>query len=247
MIKLSRGECPEELTDEVRAELTRLYAENKSKDVWNSPKIKEPLKKALLEMSHDKCVYCECMLGIESKDVTIDHFLPKSVNKEKVVEWENLFPACLRCNRCKNAAEDVIINPCKDEPKEYLALCKQNPFRLKGIDEKRVGKKTIDVVDLNNPERVMVPRMVQCNGILERLEEIDEDIKAGYDEKYRSRLMKLMRKCTYGNDYSAVKASNLLRNESYINIKQEIMHNGSWTEEMQLLEEEIRNISFQFV
>lgn len=47
MIKLSRGECPKELTDEVKKELINLYKEDKEKDVWNSPKIKEPLKKAL--------------------------------------------------------------------------------------------------------------------------------------------------------------------------------------------------------
>lgn len=247
MIKLNRGECPEELTDEVRAELTRLYAENKSKDVWNSPKIKEPLKKALLEMSHDKCAYCECMLGIESKDATIDHFLPKSVNGEKVVEWENLLPACLRCNRSKNASEEVIINPCEDEPGQYLALHNINPFRLKGIDKKGIGKITIDTVDLNNPQRVMVPRMVQWEDIYERLNEIEEDLKAGYQEKYRVRLLKLMRKCTCDNDYSAVKASNFLRNDTYIRIKQDIIRNGRWTEEMQLEEEELRSISLQFV
>ena len=40
----------------------------------------------MLEMSHGKCSYCECKLGIESKDVTIDHFLPKSENPDEVVE-----------------------------------------------------------------------------------------------------------------------------------------------------------------
>lgn len=44
MIKLNRGECPKDLTDEVKEELTELY------DVWNSSKIKKPLKEALLEM-----------------------------------------------------------------------------------------------------------------------------------------------------------------------------------------------------
>ena len=107
MIKLNRGECPKELTDEVKEELTELYKKDKEKDVWNSPKIKKTLKEALLEMSHGKCSYCECALGIESKDVTIDHFLPKKSHEGLVVEWENLFPACLRCNRKKNDNEDI--------------------------------------------------------------------------------------------------------------------------------------------
>lgn len=37
----------------------------------------KPLKEAMLDMSHGKCSYCECRLEIESKDATIDHFLPK--------------------------------------------------------------------------------------------------------------------------------------------------------------------------
>ena len=56
-----------------------------------------------------------------------------------------------------------------------------------------------------------------------------------------------MRKCTYENDYSAVKVSNLLRDESYIEIKQEILCNGRWIEEMQLVEDGWKGIALQFV
>lgn len=70
MIKLERGEKPKELTKEVCEELTKLYAEDNDRAVWNSPKIKKPLKEAILEMSHGKCSYCECRLEIESKDAT---------------------------------------------------------------------------------------------------------------------------------------------------------------------------------
>lgn len=126
MIKLNRGKCPEVLTEEVRKELTRLYMENKDKDVWNSPKIKKPLKDALLKMSYGKCAYCECVLDIEAKDATIDHFAPKSANADKVVEWENLFPACLRCNRKKKDNEDRIVNPCQDIPKKFIAIARRS-------------------------------------------------------------------------------------------------------------------------
>ena len=52
MIKLNRGECPKELTEEVKQELTALYKSNNSKAVWNSSKIKKPLKESLLHMSY---------------------------------------------------------------------------------------------------------------------------------------------------------------------------------------------------
>ena len=44
MIKLERGACPKEHTGEVCEELTRMYKENKERDVWNSPNIKKSLE-----------------------------------------------------------------------------------------------------------------------------------------------------------------------------------------------------------
>ena len=207
MIKLERGERPEELTDEVCEELKKLYAEDNDEDVWNSPKIKKPLKKAMLEMSHGKCSYCECRLEIESKDATIDHFLPKSKNPDEVVEWKNLFPACLRCNRKKNNHEETIINPCENVPREYLGIRKANRFRFKAIDFEGIGKNTIDVINLNDIQRVMIPRMKEWESLEERLIEIEDDLKeVGFKKKYKNRLQKLMEDCLPDMSYSATKA-----------------------------------------
>lgn len=174
----------------------------------------------MLEMSHGKCSYCECKLGIESKDVTIDHFLPKSENPDEVVEWENLFPACLRCNRKKNKREERIVNPCVDEPKEYLGVTSVNRYRLKGIDTQGIGKNTIEVIGLNDIERVMVPRMTEWEALKVHLEEIEEDLKEeGYKNKYRNRLQKIMENCLFDKSYAAVKATNLLNDRSYLQIK----------------------------
>ena len=157
MIKLTRGKRPKELTDEILMELTELYRNNNHKDVWNSPKIKKPLKEALLKMSYGKCVYCECLLEEESKDATIDHFLPKTAYENKVVEWENLFPSCLRCNRQKNSYDKKLLNPCKANPQYFLGVCRNNRFRLKGIDRQGFGKDTIREIGLNDIKRVLIP------------------------------------------------------------------------------------------
>lgn len=247
MIRLSRGECPEALTEEVCQELTELYLKNREKDVWNSPKIKEPLKKAMLEMSYSKCSYCECKINLESKDVTIDHFLPKSLYPSLVVKWENLFPSCLRCNRNKNDCDKVLLNPCECEPKEFFALSRKNPFRLIGIDGNEVGKNTISAIGLNDVERVMVARLSEWEDIHERLECIYEDLQEyGYKRKYKDRLKKLLNRCTVTNSYSAVKASNMLADECYVCIRQIIMDNGEWNTVMIELEEEIKQIALNF-
>ena len=248
MIKLSRGEKPEELTNDVCEELKKLYAEDKDRDVWNSSKIKEPLKKAMLEMSYGKCSYCECKLRIESKDVTIDHFLPKSDNPDEVVEWENLFPACLRCNRKKNKREERIVNPCVDEPKEYLGVTSVNRYRLKGIDTQGIGKNTIEVIGLNDIERVMVPRMTEWEALKEHLEEIEEDLKEeGYKNKYRNRLQKIMENCLFDKSYAAVKATNLLNDSSYLQIKDYFIKEDQWSDTMKNIEAKIKEIALKLV
>lgn len=248
MIKLERGERPEELTDEVCEELKKLYAEDNDKDVWNSPKIKKPLKKAMLEMSHGKCSYCECRLEIESKDATIDHFLPKSKNPDEVVEWKNLFPACLRCNRKKNNREETIINPCENVPREYLGIRKTNRFRFKAIDSEGIGKNTIDVINLNDIQRVMIPRMKEWEALEERLIEIEDDLKeVGFKKKYKKRLQKIMEDCLPDISYSATKATNLLNDDTYNVIKNLFMEAGQWTDELKKLEADIEHIALNLV
>lgn len=248
MIKIERGKRPKELTSEVCEELTKLYMENRDKDVWNSPKIKKPLKDALMKMSHKKCVYCECMLDIEAKDVTIDHFLPKSTTPDKVVTWENLFPSCLRCNREKRDYEGKMVNPCEDNPRDYIGLYSKCRYRLKGIDSAGVGKHTITSVKLNDTLRVMVPRMAEWEDIHKKLEEILEDLnEGGYKPKYKNRMGVLMSKCTKENSYAAVKATNMLDDDCYIEIKNFLMREGQWTDKLQEFEDEMKQISLQFV
>lgn len=248
MIKLEREECPEELTSEVCEELTKLYLENRYRDVWNSPKIRKPLKDALLKMSHGKCAYCECKLNEESKDVTIDHFLPKSKNPNDVVKWENLFPACLRCNREKGDYTGTIVNPCQDRPQDYVALDSKSRYRLRGIDPIGIGKNTIMAVKLNDIQRVMVPRMAEWEDIHRRLEEVWEDLEEeGYRPRYRNRLEILMGECMPGSAYAAVKAVNMLDDVCYQNIKAFLKEAGEWTGKLNLFEREMQQIALTFV
>jgi uncharacterized protein (TIGR02646 family) len=43
------------------------------------------------------CAYCDGPLDEQSRE-TIDHFLPRHEFPELTVSWQNLFPACDRCN-----------------------------------------------------------------------------------------------------------------------------------------------------
>lgn len=80
------------------------------KVVWN----KAYIKNALLEMSDNKCCYCECKIGKGEREMHVEHFKPKSIYPDLVVEWNNLLPSCPHCNKQKsshdtgNDSEQVI-------------------------------------------------------------------------------------------------------------------------------------------
>ncbi|MFN4151578.1 MAG: HNH endonuclease, partial [Candidatus Sericytochromatia bacterium] len=82
MIYIERTQSPMKL-EEQKEELKKKYLETGA-SVWN----KDFIKKALLEMSHNKCAFCECTLNIESKYMEVEHFFNKSNYSEKVVDWE---------------------------------------------------------------------------------------------------------------------------------------------------------------
>ncbi|WP_455543519.1 HNH endonuclease [Intestinibacter sp.] len=248
MIKLDRGLCPDELNEDVVEELTKLYKEDKEKDVWNSPKIKETLKKALTDMSHNKCAYCECILDIESKDVTIDHFLPKSNNESLVIAWTNLLPSCLRCNRKKNRKEDVIINPCEINPKEHLGI-KNNGVRLKAINNSQIGKNTISVVGLNDIDRVMKPRMVVVEKLIDEFEELYEDIIEfdNIPNRYINRCEKYMSEALRDKEYSAVVSAKLLDDATFRAIKQIFIDKNLWNYQLQEIEKELIEIALPII
>lgn len=250
MIKLNRPECPIELLN-LEQELLEKYNENPSLKVWNDSRIKEPLKAALKQMSFEKCAYCECELNIESKDMTIDHFKPKSLYPNLVISWENLFPACLRCNRSKSDKDEQIINPCLDDPKEHLCLNKTSSYRasyrIKAKDNSLLGKTTIKVLDLNNITRVIKPRMQTCEKLVKYLTEIQSDIKEiGIRPRYINRLERILKIATKKNAYSATASAHILNHNSYLEIKEVLLQANKWNTTLELLENELKEIAFSF-
>lgn len=248
MIKLERGACPKELTEEVKQELTKLYKEDNEKDVWNSPKIKTSLKKALTDMTHNKCAYCECKLNIESKDVTIDHFLPKVDNESLVVEWGNLLPSCLRCNRAKNRSIEEIINPCNIDPKLYIGV-KSNSFRLIKIGESEIGKNTIRVLKLNDIDRVLVARMRIIEKIIETLSDLLEDVEEleKISPKYVSRFEGYLSEALNDKEYSAVASAKILDDDVFKKLKNLFIEKKAWNIRLIKIEEELQKIALKIV
>lgn len=245
MIKLERTPKPVELTPELQEKLTETF-KSRGKPVWN----KEFIKKGLLRFSHNKCCYCECNITEESKYLEVEHYYPKGKYKDKVVEWDNLLPSCKRCNGTKgehDTAVEPIINPSKTNPKEHLKFWR---YRIKGVDE--IGELTVSVLDLNEQDRLVLPRFQIGNAVIERLESLNEmtdeyikGIQASTRRKNRiQREVKgLMREGLPSSVYSACVSTIILTEQEYSELKEKLISFNLWDDELQGLENELYKIA----
>ncbi|WP_058830620.1 hypothetical protein [Paenibacillus polymyxa] len=236
MIKITRTFPPHQMTSEKVKELTEEYLKTK-KNVWNQ----DYIKKALLTMSHDKCIFCECKLGEESKYIEVEHFHPKSLYPYEVVDWFNLLPICKRCNGLKrdhDTKHEPIINPTIDEPRQHLFI---KNYRFFSKDE--IGKRTVRILQLNDSERLMLPRFKIGNQVSETL-----DILVKWIEKTNGtqaiddqnemicKVHNLLNSCQSESEYSATCSYALFSDENYYDIKKHMVNKGIWDSDLEELE-----------
>ncbi|WP_320940442.1 HNH endonuclease [Lysinibacillus capsici] len=235
MIKINKVPCPQELTQKKQQDLTNQYITN-GDSVWK----KSYIKKALLESSYEKCVYCECKLEVESKYMEVEHFQDKKTYPEKVINWDNLLPSCKRCNVKKGNFDTKnfpFINPAEMDPKEHLIL---NNFRLYPISS--AGENTVGVLVLNDIEKLMKPRYGISDTVLILLENIYNDTYAyikNTEKKIKdrnsiiSRLSNLMTRGTAKSEYAAFVATVLSNSHHFQLIYENLYAEGIWDQELQ--------------
>ncbi|ASA26336.1 HNH endonuclease [Paenibacillus donghaensis] len=243
MIKVERSEAPAKLTAEKVKELTEEYKKTE-KNVWNQ----DYIKKALLDMSNNKCIFCECRLGEESKYIEVEHFHPKSKYPEEVVEWENLLPICKRCNGLKRDHDtklEPIINPTLIDPRKHLTIKK---FRFFSKDD--LGKKTISVLCLNDSDRLFLPRVKigdAISSILDSLGKWVDKIKFDHSVEDQneliSKMYNLLKSCQPNAEYSTICSYALFEDDNYYEIKNFMQQVKIWDEDLSRLETNCLNYS----
>lgn len=246
MIKLDRCEAPSELTEELKTKLTEEFKKS-GKNVWS----KDFIRKKLLEFSHEKCCYCETKLDQEGKYMHVEHFHHKDKYKDEVVEWNNLLPSCERCNKCKSSHDTIqnpIINPTEDDPRDSLIL---KNYRFKAKND--LGRMTIDVLNLNDRKKIMLPRFCIGDAITDKIEEQLEKVKDSYtlykeNVRKRSRMKATMKDILSEGlpeaEYSAIVATVLLEDENYFDLKKILNDLNIWDEEMDNMENSLKKIKF---
>lgn len=235
MIKLSKNQTPLCLNPTFVSNAT-LDFKTSGTNVWN---ILE-LKKTLLVLSYGKCAYCECNLTTESKYLEVEHFEDKDTNSDKVLDWENLLPSCKRCNVSKGRHDvnlEPIINPFLTDPKEHLKI---RLYRFK--HKTSIGQSTIQVVDLNNYNRIVKKRFEigeKFQNLIDDAKEKLEIFKLNKSTRSKNRLLgqleSALNECLPSSEYSATTASILHSSDLYHALKTEMEIMGLWGDDFQIL------------
>lgn len=238
MRKIELCKAPVELTPQTVQRLTDEF-KTSGKVVWR----KEYIKKALLEMTFYKCIYSEVSLGENSTCEEVEHFYPKSIYPDKVVEWGNLMPTCKICNAKKGDVDPnkvALINPYIDNPSDYIAF---SGFICVAINRNAKGKNSILYYNLNNAHftRPRKHQIEQNDEVLSRLaEELNEGLIAGNPTKrFLARLKSVLQSAQPSEPYSVCTGTALLKSDVYKTIKKELTAKEMWSAELNHLEENI--------
>ena len=248
MIKLEKGEAPEELTEELATAKTQEYkdsvAAGKPVSVWNIPWLKE----ALMDLSNGKCAYCEVSLKKESTYMEVEHFEDKAHNLDKVMKWENLLPSCKHCNSHKNDHDVIaepIVNPFIDQPKNHLYIKNYMPCHR---DVK--GRMTIEVLGLKDYERIINRWFVigkQSESNIDKVVMRDENFREKQITRRRTllntELRNLLIECQPDKEYSALCSTILLENDQLQDIRKDLQNKNLWTDDLEELWKKCESIS----
>ncbi len=138
IVKRKPGEVPKILNKRFRGNVTELdraiahyITENEPGSYDFSRYSGADVKRALDEIFHGKCAYCECFYA-KSQPVDVEHYRPKgSVDGAPdhrgywwlAMNWENLVPSCIDCNRRRGQR-----TPKPDEDGSMVALNVRGDF-----------------------------------------------------------------------------------------------------------------------
>jgi uncharacterized protein (TIGR02646 family) len=213
-----------------------------SSSVWNKPYI----RKALLEMSHGKCAYCEVKLNKEGY-AAIEHFWHKGNYPNEVVTWGNLLLSCTRCNTNKGIFDTKLnpfIHPLFDIPKEHLEF---RQFTFFSKSEK--GKNTVKKLKINDlywlEERYELHDFVTTplKNLLEIFKAFQKNTNLEGFNICVNKLIEILETALPTQKFSAITAHFILNDGSYQLLKKYFQEQKTWNERLINLENQVKNIA----
>lgn len=197
-------------------------------------------------MSHSKCSYCEVDITTESNYMEVEHFRGKDDFPDLVVAWDNLLPSCKRCNVQKGThnvdTDGMIIDPTSVEPKQHLYL---KNYRLSARSD--LGERTIDVVYLNQSDRLVEARFKVGERTLQALEKLRalyNDYCTSPNDQRKRRIVRgleeLLREAQPDREYSATSATVLTESPDFQFLRDNMTAGGLWESDL----EEMYSVAF---
>lgn len=193
----------------------------------------------------------------ENAFLHVDHFIARKIEPNKVVEWSNLIPACPVCNYKKGAHNVLafpIINPYEDDPKQYFTI--DTTLKVKcSIDENKRIKalKTITIFQfVDRITKIINEYNVAFERSLFRIfSQIEESIRTkgqGDNSDFNDIIGELTRLLGYGlphSKYGAYCATIILKHQYYKFIKEQLVAKQLWSGDLQNLETQLAEISYE--
>lgn len=158
-VKRKPGEEPESLhkeftdgTTELRRATTHYIDENKTGSYGFDRYRSADVKRALDEIFHGKCAYCESFYA-KTQPVDVEHYRPKGKVDDAgdhrgywwlAMDWENLVPSCIDCNRKR-----WQHTPNPDQQSSMVALNEEGDF-ARG-KESKTGKQSAFPLATDSP------------------------------------------------------------------------------------------------
>ncbi|UQN06259.1 HNH endonuclease signature motif containing protein [Deinococcus sp. QL22] len=232
MIRLQRGRPPESLdTPEKEQALGEHFEQYRSTRPWRAADILA----ALFLEAHEKCVYCESLLG-SIDNMQVDHFIPKNEKPLLAATWSNLNCSCADCNRLK-VVGPAYVNPYEDEPAQHFFY---SGSRLHAITEE--GRATLKRLRLGS--RLSGKHDVVWEGIVRLVEtlhhKLDRVVGGELDEVLKADIwsdaVAIVESGTPEKEFSAVMASQLLQYSEWERAEQVLRHLKVWDAELERLD-----------
>jgi uncharacterized protein (TIGR02646 family) len=105
-------------------------------------------KKALAEMSHQKCAYCESPINAE-RSAAVEHYKPKSLFPLLAYDWDNYFLGCGGCNGAKSdkwpAGGRAYVRPDEGDPSALFVFWEDGSMAA----VQPGGNADLTIIDLN--------------------------------------------------------------------------------------------------
>jgi hypothetical protein len=172
----------------------------------------------------------------------VEHFYPRSIYPESVVDWDNLLPSCNRCNRKKwdhDTKKDRIIDPSKADPRDHLFM---RSYRFYSKDE--LGRSTIDILVLNDRAHLVVPRFEIGDQAHETIKKILESARE-YDNATAKHIRRkndivssteaLIREGLSESPYAATVATQITESPEFRELQKILQRNNLWDDEIKEL------------